>query len=605
MQRRLTRAEVPVAETWDLSDLFPTAAAWAAALAALDADLPQLARYRGRLGEGPAVLLDCLDAWEQLQVQLLRVFAYASLRQSEDGTDPDNQAAADRAGALQARFQAHAAAVRSEILALPAGTVAGWLAAEPALAPHRRLLERILAEQPYTLAPETEQALAALGEVLNAPRVIYNRAKLADMQFAPVPDRDGNPVPVSYALFESRYEFSPDTELRRRAYAAFVAGLRQYRNTQAATLSAEVKKHVVLARLRGYESTVQMLLQPQEVTPAFHDMIINVIQAELAPHMRRYARLRRRVLGLDRVMFCDLKAPMDPGYNPEISRAEASAMVTAALAVLGPEYGRIITDSLSRRWVDWADNVGKSTGAFCNTVYGVHPYILITWTGTMRSAFTLAHELGHAGHLALAMQYQRPFNHRPALCFIEAPSTMNEMLLKDHILARTTEPRLRRWVITQLLQTYHHNFITHLLEAELQRRLIALAEAGTPLTAGVLSEQKGDILTRFWGDTVEIDEGARLTWARQPHYYSGLYPYTYAAGLTVSTAAAAAIRAEGQPAVDRWLEVLKAGGTLPPLELARRAGVDLSGPAPVRQAVAYVGTLIDELEQSFGHPTAG
>ena len=224
---------------------------------------------------------------------------------------------------------------------------------------------------------------------------------------------------------------------------------------------------------------------------------------------------------------------------------------------------------------------------------------LVTWAGTTRSVFTLAHELGHAAHFGLAMKHQRYVNMRPAMPFIEAPSIMHEMLLAQHILGRSQDARMRRSVIMQVLGTYHHNFVTHLLEAELQRQVYALAESGQSITAAVLNERKGSILAKFWGDTVEIDDGARMTWMRQPHYYMGLYPYTYSVGLVASTAMSLLIQKEGQPAVQRWLEVLKAGGTHRPLELMQMAGIDMNSPQPIHDAVAHVGRLIEELEQSF------
>jgi oligoendopeptidase F len=266
---------------------------------------------------------------------------------------------------------------------------------------------------------------------------------------------------------------------------------------------------------------------------------------------------------------------------------------------MGAEYCAFAKTAMTERWVDRSDNIGKSSGAFCASPYGVHPYILITWADTMRNVFTLAHELGHGGHFGLAMQHQRFVNTRPGMPFIEAPSIMNEMLLAQHILGQSSEPRMRRSVIMQVLGTYHHNFVTHLLEAELQNQVYGLAEQGQPITAGLLNQRKGDILAKFWGDTVEIDDGARMTWMRQPHYYLGLYPYTYSVGLVASTAMALRIAAEGEPAVQRWLEVLKAGGTLKPLELMQAAGIDMHTPQPIHDAVAYVGRLIDELEQSF------
>jgi oligoendopeptidase F len=213
--------------------------------------------------------------------------------------------------------------------------------------------------------------------------------------------------------------------------------------------------------------------------------------------------------------------------------------------------------------------------------------------------FTLAHELGHAAHFGLAMKHQRFVNTRPAMPFVEAPSIMHEMLLARHILARSDDTRTRRSVIMQLLGTYHHNFVTHLLEAELQHRVYAFAEAGQAVTATLLNRTKGEVLQEFWGDAVEIDDGARMTWMRQPHYYMGLYPYTYSVGLVAATAMAGLIAQEGAPAVQRWLQVLKAGGTLKPLELMQLGGIDMRTPQPIHDAVAYVGSLIDELERAF------
>ncbi|MCL6443568.1 MAG: oligoendopeptidase F [Alicyclobacillus sp.] len=501
--------------------------------------------------------------------------------------------------AAVAKINAALTFVESEILALPNGSVERFLDEEPKLRDFERMLTQLLELKPHKLSPETETVLAALGEVLSAPYMIYQRSKSSDMRFESVVDRAGQAQPMSFALYEDLYEQMPDTDLRRKAFQSFVKTLDKYKNTFAATYATEVKKQVALAKLRGYESTTHMLLQPQQVTLEMYHNILDIIQTELAPHMRRLAKLRQRLYGLDKVYHCDLKVPLDPEFSPPTTYEEASRIILEALSVLGPEYTEIIETALKNRWVDLADNVGKSTGAFCSSPYGSHSYILITWTDSMRSAFVLAHELGHAGHFMLANRYQRMTNVRPSMYFTEAPSTMNERLLAQHILSKSTDPRMRRWVIAQSLGTYYHNYVTHLLEAELQRRIYAIAEAGKPITAQVLCEQKGEVLSNFWGDAVEIDDGARLTWMRQPHYYMGLYPYTYSAGLTASTAVAQLIEQEGQPAVDRWLQALKAGGTLKPLELMQLAGVDMSKPDPIRKAVAYVGSLVDELERSF------
>ncbi len=593
------RADVPVDTTWDLSDLFSDEAAWAAAVEAVDTACQAMAAHQGQLGRDAASLLAGLTDHETLAVQLVRVSTFAYLRNAQDATHPPHQAAVARVAALQARVEAATSFVESEILALPEGVLPRFRADEPRLAAFDTLLDDLLALRPHRLSAETERALAALGEVLESPYLVYGRCKFGDMQFAPFTDAGGHEHANSFNAFESRFETHSDVSLRRGAWASFTAGLKAHHHTSAATFATEVAKNVAMARLRGYASAEAYLLQPHKIPLTLYRNILEIIQAELAPHMQRYARLRRRVLGLGQLLHCDIKAPLDPEYNPPMPWDESCKLVLEALAPLGPDYGDFVRRALTQRWVDRADNVGKSSGAFCSSPYGVHPYILITWSNTMRNVFTLAHELGHGGHFALAMKHQRFVNTRPAMPFIEAPSIMNEMLLAQHILAGSTERRLRRSVIMQVLGTYHHNFVTHLLEAELQRQVYTLAEQGGSITATVLDGIQGRILQRFWGDTVEIDDGARMTWMRQPHFYMGLYPYTYSVGLVASTALALRAQQEGPAALQRWLEVLKAGGTRTPLELMQWAGVDLSSPEPIRHAVAHVGRLIDELEASF------
>lgn len=600
IEKRLVRSEVPVESTWNLEDLFVSEEAWESALEEIQTDISKFAAFKGTLHKDEKALLECLTAQEQLTMKLVKARTYASLKQSADGTDPVNQANTAKVAAISTNAMASLSFISSEILAFEDGTIEKFLQADPELESFRTGLMDLLETKKHKLSPETEEVLAALGEVHASPYKVYEMAKLADMEFSSIEDEQGSELPVSFALFESRYEFSPDTDVRRKAYESFVSTLKQYKNTIAAAYSTEVKKQVTLSRLRNYESVTHMLLEPQQVTLEMYNNQIDIIYKELAPHMRRFAQLKQKVLGLDKMMFCDLKAPFEPDFDPRITYEEASKVITESLKIMGPDYTEMVEKGFKERWVDLADNIGKSTGAFCSSPYGSHPYILITWADNMRGCFTLAHEFGHAGHFYLANQNQRIMNVRPSMYFIEAPSTMNEMLLAQHLLNENKDDQqMRRWVILQLLGTYYHNFVTHLLEAEFQRRVYANAEAGKALTAKTLTELKADVLTGFWGDTVEIDEGASLTWMRQPHYYMGLYPYTYSAGLTASTAVAQLIQEEGQPAVDRWLEVLRAGGTMKPLELLKHAGIDMSTPEPVRKAVTYVGSLIDELESSY------
>ncbi|PPA71847.1 oligoendopeptidase F [Jeotgalibacillus proteolyticus] len=596
--KRPARNEVAAELKWDLTDLFSTEEAWEADLNELIPASEKLAAYEGTLNQGKEQIISCLTEYEELIIKFIRVSTYSTLKYSVDGTDKDNQINASRVGAVSAKISSRLSFIQSE-LSLLSNQALTELLEDDGIKRFRSMLEELLAQKPYQLSPETEKALAALGQVLNSPYAIYQRSKTSDMTFEDILLESGEALPNSFALFEDRYEFSKDTETRRKAYESFSATLNKYENTFAAVYETEVTKQVTLSKLRGFDSVTDMLLHSQQVTKEMYHNQLDVIQDELAPHMRKLARLRKKVLGLDKMTFADLKAPLDPDFNPSTTFENAGKVILDSLQVMGPEYLDIMQKGLKDNWVDLADNIGKSTGAFCSSPYGVHPYILMTWTDTMRGAFVLTHELGHAGHFYLAGKNQSYLNTRPSRYFIEAPSTMNELLLGRYLLRTTEDKRMKRWVILQFLGTYYHNFVTHLLEGELQRRVYQAADEGKALNATLLRSYKQDILCSFWGDAVEIDDNAALTWMRQPHYYMELYPYTYSAGLTASTAVSKLIEEEGQPAVDRWLEVLKAGGTKSPLELLQHAGVDMSTADPIKKAVAFVGELVNELEKSY------
>ncbi|UCZ55133.1 oligoendopeptidase F [Bacillus shivajii] len=600
MGKELTkRHEVHTEETWKIEDLFATEQAWLDELGSIESFLPTVTAFKGKLGEDASTLLSCLQTKEQLHEKLILAASYANLKLAEDGTNPTSQTNFAKMSALNTKIQAETSFIESEILQLPDDEIEAFFKDEEELENFRLQIENILEKKPYALSPETEEILASLGEVHSAPYKIYSTSKSSDMTFSSFKDANGEEQPLSFALFEDQYELSPNTEERRNAYDSFVKTLNQYKNTYGATYATEVNKQVSLAKARNYDSVTEMLLHPQKVTKEMYNNQLDIIYNELAPHMQRLAKLKKRVLGLDTMKFCDLKAPLDPDFQPETSYEKVSDLILQSLEVMGPEYQEIMKKGLNERWVDRADNVGKMTGAFCASPYGSHPYILMTWKGTMRGAFILAHELGHAGHFYLANKHQRIGDTRPSTYFVEAPSTMNEMLLSNHLLKETNDPRMERWVILQLLGTYYHNFVTHLLEGEFQRRVYEHAEQGKPHTANTLTSIKQDVLSGFWQDAVELDEDAGLTWMRQPHYYMGLYPYTYSAGLTASTVVSKKIFEEGQPVVDRWLEVLKAGGTKSPQDLLNHAGVDMENKETIREAVAYVGSLIDKLEASY------
>lgn len=596
---RMKREEVPVEQTWNTTDLFPNEKAWESALKQLETDVQAVTYYQSKLKDNGDTLLAAIQTMENFEKQLIKVSTYVTLKLTTDGANPTYQSMAAKAQAQFAKIAAALTFFDSEILELSDETMENFYEENPMLQTYRSKLDRLRKKKAYMLEPKVEETLAALGGVIDAPFMMYERSKASDMKFRSIKDTLGNTHPVSEVLYENKYELSPDTLIRRTAYDSFIHTFDQYKHTYAAMYATEVNKQVTLAKLRGYDSVIDMLLEPHDITREMYENQLDIIQKELAPHMRKLAKIKQQDYQLRACRFADLKAPLDPTYTPETTYEEAKNLILEALAVMGPEYTEIIEIAFEERWIDYADNIGKQSGAFCTTPYGVHPYILTSWTDMMPGAFTLAHELGHAGHFHLAGEHQHLMNTEISTYFVEAPSTLNELLLGDYLIEQADNPRLKRWVISQLLDTYYHNFVTHLLEAEFQRRVYQLAEDGVALTAEVLCREKKTAIANFWGDAAIIDDGAGLTWMRQPHYYMGLYPYTYSAGLTIATAVFQRMKENREETVADWLGVLKSGSTLSPLQLSQQAGVDMSQPHPIRSAVAFVGSLVDQLEENI------
>lgn len=594
-QQRLTREQVDTEKTWNIQDIFQTEKEFETAMEQVDKDVLRFLTYKGELAKNAETLLTGLQLMERILVQLSHLGNYAGLQFATDGMNSHHQARYTKANALITKVEAQLAFVKPELLSLPNEVIRQYIEAEPGLMNYEKYLFDIVKQKPHILSLEVEEALSSFGELMQAPGHIYEQSKSADMIFRSFEDENGQNLPMSETLYEDKYEIATSTTVRRNAYASYMETLNQYKNTYAATYQTEVTKQITMARLRGYESVTDMLLEPQDVTQQMYHQQLDIIQEELAPHMRKYARLKQEAYDLDTLQFADLKAPFDPTNDPDISFPEASRTIEEALAVMGEEYKNMVHTAFEDRWIDAADNIGKQSGAFCAHLDQIHPYILISWTDKMRSMFILAHELGHAGHFHLADQQQTILNMDPSTYFVEAPSTFNELLLADHLLAETDDKQMKQWIITQLLDTYYHNFVTHLLEGEFQRRVYTLAEKGTPLTTSLLCEQKREVLQSFWGDSVQIDENAGLTWMRQPHYYMGLYPYTYSAGLTIATAMMQKVKSEGETAIQDWRHVLQQGGSLSPLELTKMAGIDMTNPKTIQDAVRYVGDLVDQL----------
>ncbi len=586
------RSEVPAEYTWDLTAIFPDKAALQAAMDTLRQLADEIEReFKGKLTDAETVVR-CLGKYRALQETGTLAGNYCSLAGEVDYTDAALQEQSKSFGRAYAQIASRLSFIDSELLA---GDEAVLREAAALDEPSRPLLEELLRQKPYQLQPETERVLAALSPSLQAPYQIYNMAKLADMRFSAF-TAEGKEHLLGYSLYEDSYEYDPRTEVRRAAAEAFYQKLREYENVTAAAYQAAVQTEKTISVQRGYASVFDYLLFPQKVTREMYDRQIDTILEKLAPHMQKYARLLQKCHGLDRMTYADLKLSVDPEYDPSVTVEASQDYIVQGLSVMGPEYQEMVRTAYRDRWVDFAQNQGKCTGGFCASPYGAHSYILLTWHNQMSDVFTLAHELGHAGHFQACNSTQSIFGTDVSTYFVEAPSTINELLLAHDLLKKNPDKRFRRWVLSCMVsKTYYHNFVTHLLEAAYQREVYRIVDAGGGVSAETLNRIMRETLHRFWGDAVALTEGAELTWMRQPHYYMGLYSYTYSAGLTVATQTCKRIEREGRPAVDDWKRVLAAGGTKTPMELAQMAGVDLSTDAPLLDTIETIGEYIDEI----------
>ena len=588
------RKDVPVEQTWDLSLIYATEQQMWEALEALKTRVQAFAEtYAGKL-DSAAKIVACLDELETIQPEMGKIWQYSGLAVEADYTDNRLRERDEKVSDEMTRLQTALSFVDSEILLAPTAELEEAVGLAKGC---RVYLQDLLARKAHMLSPETEKVLAALGRSFGVPYDIYNTMKLADISFDPF-TLDGKEYPLGYSLFEDDYEYDENTAVRRAACRAFYDKLGQYENTTAAAYNACVSQEKTLAELRGFKDVFDYLLFDQKVSREMYDRQIDVITQRLAPHMRRYARLLQKLHKLDRMSFADLKVPVDPEYDPRVSIAESHRYVRDALAVLGQDYVEMIDRAYRERWIDFAKNDGKSTGGFCSGIFRQNSFILLNWNDRMADVFTVAHELGHAGQSMYSDRAQSYFDADPSMYLVEAPSTMNELLLANHLLESSQDKRFRRWVLSSMVSnTYYHNFVTHLREAWYQREVYKIIDRGGSVNADVLNELFRKNLELFWGDAVELPQGVERTWMRQPHYYMGLYPYTYSAGLTVATQAMLRIRAEGQSAVEDWKRFLACGGSKTPLEMAKLAGCDMSTDGPLNATINYIGSLVDEICQ--------
>ncbi|MDL2433237.1 oligoendopeptidase F [Streptococcus sp. SC1] len=584
------RSEFPENELWDLTALYQDQEDFLRAIEKAREDIQKFVRdYQGKL----STFEDFERAFaelEQIYIQISHIGNYGFMPQTTDFGDESFAQIAQ--AAMEFETEANVAlSFFDDALVGADEAVLEKLDQEPHLT---SAIRQAKIKKAHYLGADVEKALTNLGEVFYSPQDIYTKMRAGDFAMADF-EVDGKVYKNSFVTYENFYQNHENAEIREKAFRSFSEGLRQHQNAAAAAYLAQVKSEKLLADMKGYDSVFDYLLAEQEVDRSMFDRQIDLIMSEFAPVAQKYLKHVAKVNGLEKMTFADWKLDLDSELNPEVSIDDAYDLVMKSVEPLGQEYCQEVARYKEERWVDFAANAGKDSGGYAADPYRVHPYVLMSWTGRMSDVYTLIHEIGHSGQFIFSDNHQSYFNAHMSTYYVEAPSTFNELLLSDYLERQFDNPRQKRFALAhRLTDTYFHNFITHLLEAAFQRKVYTLIEEGGTFGASKLNAIMKDVLTDFWGDAVEIDDDAALTWMRQAHYYMGLYSYTYSAGLVISTAGYLHLKNDENGARD-WLELLKSGGSKTPLESAMIIGADISTDKPLRDTIQFLSDTVDQI----------
>jgi oligoendopeptidase F len=589
------RSDIDDQYKWRLEDIYATNDDWNKDAKVILDETHELLVLQGHIGDSSESLLQALQLQDTIGQRLSRMFTYAKMRLDEDNTHGTYQALTDKAMSIAVQVESQKAFVVPEILELSEETLKTYLDENEGLRLYRFAIEELLRQKKHVLSADQEQLLAAAGEVSAAPQQIFTMFNNADMKFPKVKDDEGNEVELTHGRYVHFLE-SRNQEVRRNAFETMYSTYAKHKNTLAAIHGASVKKDVFYARVRHYESARQAALDDDNVPVSVYDNLIEAVH-EALPALHKYFRLRKQVLGLDKLNMYDLYTPIVAEVDVKIPYEEAVKTVYQAIAPLGRDYERIAHEGLSSGWVDVYETKGKTSGAYSWTTYGVHPYILLNYQDNLDNMFTLAHELGHAMHSYYSHEEQ-PFVYSGYTIFVaEVASTCNEALLTHHMLENTNDKKMRAYLLNHHLETIRGTLYRQTMFAEFEKLTHAHVEEGGALTPEWMNETYYALNQKYYGSEVDVNPEIELEWARIPHFYNAFYVYKYATGISAATALSQKIINEGQPAVDKYLEFLKSGGSDYPINQLREAGVDMESPEPVRQTLAQFSAMVDELSE--------
>ncbi len=594
MQTLTKRSDIPKEYTWDLESIFPTNEDWENGFKSLQQRLPELETLKGTLAQSGQALLAVLQKRDELFEKLETLFVYASMRKDEDTTNSLYQGMYDRAMQLVVHASTVASYIEPEILAIPQDTLNRFVRETPELGLYGQQLHDLNRKRPHVRSAEVEAVLAAAGEIADAPDAIFSMIDNADLKLPLIKneeDEDAQLTKGNYLV----YIRSNDRRVRKEAFEGLHSTFLKQRNTVAVTLSAQIKGSTFFTRQRSYGSSRERALARYNIPVSVYDNLVETV-GEHIYLLNRYMRLRKRLLQLDELHMYDLYVPIVKETADEVSYEQASDTVVDALAPMGENYTDILKRAFKERWIDVYETPGKRGGAYSGGGYATRPFVLLNFQNKRDSMYTLAHELGHSMHSYFSRTYQ-PFQYGDYTIFVaEVASTLNEGLLTEYLLKTTKDPTVRLAILNHSLEDLRGTLFRQTMFAEFEQQIYSRAEQGEPLTADTLSAMYRALNEKYYGGEAVIDELIDIEWARIPHFYYNFYVYQYATGISAASALVQQILREGKPAVDRYLKFLSSGSSDYSIELLKKAGVDMTSPEPVRQALQLFDTHLTQME---------
>lgn len=550
--------------------------------------------FAGRLTESADTLLAAFQKRDDIWRRLEKIYVYARMRRDENNAETKYQAMADQCNSVIAAVSASMAFFTPELLSASEETILAYIDAVPGLEIYRFAICDTMRQKAHILTQAEENILAQMSEITGATNDIFTMLNNADIKFGTIIDEDGDETEVTHGNFIKFME-SHDRDVRKNAYNAVYDAYKELINTIASAYNYNTKTDVVSARIRKYESARAAALSGDNIPAEVYDNLVAEVHKNL-PAMHRYVELRKKLLGVDKLYMYDMYVPLIKLPETSVSFEEGLDIMRDALQPLGEEYLTKMNKGIEEGWIDVYENKGKTSGAYSFGCYDSYPYILLNYTDTLKDVFTIIHEMGHSMHSRYTRDEQPYIYGSHSIFTAEVASTVNESLLMQHLLRTEDEKEMRKYLLNMHLEEFRTTLFRQTMFAEFEDITHKAIESGETLTAEWMCQQYEDLNAQYYGSAVEKDDVIRYEWARIPHFYNAFYVYKYATGYSAATAISKKILTEGKPAAQDYIRFLKTGESDHPIELLKIAGVDMSSPLPVQQAMETFNQLLDEFE---------